>query len=77
MAEQIDKKLLTGLKFRSSKKASEGGGFVPTERNLAPADVLNWKDNGDTVTIVTKDGKKHVVNKKAAEKSKPESGGEE
>ena len=70
MAEQIDKKYLAGLKFKSSKKDKESGAFVPTERALQPADVLDWKDKGDTVVIVTADGKKHTVNKKAAEKGK-------
>lgn len=63
MTEQIDKKYLAGLKFCSSKPAKEG--YVPTERNLNPSDVLDWKDNGDTVTIVTADGKKYAVNKNA------------
>ena len=68
-AEQIDKKLLAGLKFKSSEKGEEGG-YVPTKRPLTPADVLDWKDNGASVTIVAADGQKHIVDKK----SKPEGG---
>lgn len=67
MAEAIDKKYLAGLKYKSStaKKTEEGVRFIPTERALTPADVLDWKDNGPTVTIVTADGRKHTVDKNA------------
>lgn len=66
-SEAIDKKLLEGLVFRSSKqkKGESGTTNIPTERALTPADVLDWKDNGATVIIVTGDGKKHTVTKKA------------
>ena len=67
-AKPIDAKYLKGLVYRSSepRKTEEGTRHVPTERELAPGDVLDWKDNGATVTIVTGDGQKHVVEKKAA-----------
>lgn len=67
-AESIDKKLLEGLVFKSSKpkKGDNGTVNVPTERPLTPADVLDWKDNGAAVVIVTADGQKHTVAKKAA-----------
>lgn len=67
MAKPIDAKYLKGLVYRSSnpEKSEEGVRHVPTKRDLEPADVLDWKDNGDTVTIVTADGQKHVVSKKA------------
>lgn len=68
MAEAIDKKYLVGLKFKSSKpnKTAEGVKHIPFERNLQPADVLDWKDNGPSVTIVTADGQKYTVDKKTA-----------
>lgn len=71
MAEQmIDGKFLKGLTFRSSKpvKGEEGTKHQPIERALKPADVLDWLDKGDTVVIVTADGRKYQVDKKAAEK---------
>lgn len=70
----IDKKHLAGLKFRSSKPSKESSGNVPTERALAPGDVMDWKDNGATVTITTFDGRKHVVDKNP--KAKPAGGSE-
>ena len=71
-AEQIDKKYLAGLKYRSStsKKTEEGLVNFPTERALKADDILDWKDNGASVTIVTADGQKYNVDKKAAEKAK-------
>lgn len=73
--EAIDKKLLAGLKFRSSEKSENGEGFTPTKRALTPADVLDWKDNGTSVTIVTADGQKYNVSKtaKVKDESKDES----
>lgn len=70
MAELIDKKYLAGLKFRSSKpvKSAEGTKHIPTERALQPTDVLDWKDNGPSVTIVTADGQKVTIEKAAAAK---------
>jgi len=61
--EAIDKKFLAGLKYRSSKPAKEGGGSVPTERALTPADVLDWNEKGSIVTIVTADGQKYKIDK--------------
>ncbi|WP_298434547.1 hypothetical protein [Geobacter sp.] len=65
----IDAKFLKGLVFRSSEpqKTEEGTRHAPTKRDLEPADVLDWKDNGATITIVTADGQKHTVDKKAKE----------
>lgn len=71
MSEAIDKKLLAGLKFRSSKPGKDGG-FVPTERNLTPGDVLDWAENGSVVTIVTADGQKYKVDKNAKGKAPAE-----
>lgn len=69
--EPIDKKYLAGLKWRSSKQVKDGKGKVtnqPVERALQPADVLDWKDQGATVVIVTSDGRKHQVDKKSVTK---------
>ncbi|GER92682.1 hypothetical protein A45J_0400 [hot springs metagenome] len=70
MAEkQIDAKYLKGLKFRTSeaKKVKEDGEekvrHTPVERDLTTDDVLDWKDKGDSVTVVTKDGQKYNVSK--------------
>lgn len=63
--EPIPAEYLTGLVFRSSKpkKTDTGKVNLPTERPLTPADVLNWKDNGETVTIITADGQKYTADK--------------
>lgn len=63
--EPIPFEYLDGLVFRSSKskKTETGKVNVPTERPLTPEDVLTWKDNGETVTIITADGQKHTVDK--------------
>ncbi len=72
--EEIIGKLLKGLKFRTSEGreiVDENGKkktkFIPIERALKPGDVLSWKDKGDVVVIVAKDGTKHTVAKEAAE----------
>lgn len=74
----IDAKYLKGLVYQSSepRKTEDGTRHVPTSRDLEPADVLNWKDNGATVTIVTADGRKHVVDKKGADKAPDKSAGD-
>ncbi len=71
MAEQkIDAKYLEGLKFRGAeiKKVKTDAGdkekSVPFERDLTADDVLDWKDKGDSVVIVTADGQKHTVARK-------------
>lgn len=69
MAKPIDKKYLEGLVYRDAerKEVEEDGGkkvrYNPTERPLEPGDVLNWVDNGPSVTFVTADGKKYTVDK--------------
>lgn len=64
-SDPIPPEYLTGLVFRSSKqkKTETGKANIPTERPLVPEDVLSWKDNGETVTIITADGQKHTVDK--------------
>jgi hypothetical protein len=58
----IDEKYLAGLKYRSSRPRKGGAGdddatvHVPTERDLTPADVLDWAFVGDLVSFVTADG---------------------
>jgi hypothetical protein len=71
-AKQIDPKLLAGLTFRTSKvrkgKPGEDDATMHdrVERDLTPDDVLDWADNGATVTVVTADGQKYRIDKKAA-----------
>lgn len=65
--EGFDKAWLAGLKFGTSKKAKEGG-FQKIEQDLQEKHVLDWIDNGETVTLVTADGRKHTVAKKKAAK---------
>lgn len=77
MAKAIDKKCLDGLIFRGAttetvkdeETGRETGRSVPFSRPLEQDDVLDWVDNGATITLVTADGKKHTVSKKA-EKAK-------
>jgi urease accessory protein UreE len=72
MAKPIDKKYLAGLTFRSSKAKKVTGEdgtkvqHVPVERELTAEDVLDWKDTGAAVVIVTADGQKYTVEKKAS-----------
>jgi len=69
MAERIDAKLLKGLRYRTSegKRVNEDGRnvmkYAPVERPMRQEDVLDWKDNGQTVTMVTADGQKLTVEK--------------
>lgn len=71
MARTIDPKYLAGLKFNFAEKrtAKKDGREVvrniPQQRDLAPDDVMDWKDYGDYVVIVTLDGQKYNVPKKA------------
>ena len=75
MAKPIDKKYLAGLTFSGANvEDSEEDGktvkrSVPFRRDLEQGDVLDWLDNGDSIIIVTADGRKHTVSKKA-EKAK-------
>ena len=68
MAEKIDKALLEGLTFSGSKAVKNAGKteYQKFTRELTPDDVLDFKDTGSAVTIVTKDGKKYSVAKKKA-----------
>jgi hypothetical protein len=62
---------LKGLTYRgtTAKPVEEDGRkkvtYVTFERPLEAGDVLDWKDKGTTVVIVTKDGRKYSVSKKA------------
>lgn len=80
----IDAKLLKGLTFktaeiRETKDENSGKPIkksLPVERALKPADVLDWKDLGDTVVIVAKDGRKYRVEKEAGDAPKGKKGGD-
>lgn len=69
--ETIPEKYLKGLVFNGAtheevfdkKLDKKKTVHTPFERPLKAADVLSWKDAGDVVSIVTKDGKKHEVKK--------------
>ena len=64
MAKAIEAKFLKGLTItvlQKKKIRGEDGEEirkVPVERDLTPEDVLDWKDTGDAVVIVTADGQK-------------------
>jgi urease accessory protein UreE len=83
-SKQLDPKYLSGLKHRTTEvrevKDKDDGRqkkkHFPIEREMTSADVLSWKDNGATVTIVTADGRKLTVDKKAkAEKTDDQKAG--
>lgn len=65
LLEPIAAEWLEGLVFRSARTKKTDSGTVnhPTERPLTPGDVLNWNDNGDTVSFVTADGQKYTIDK--------------
>lgn len=69
MAQKIDAKLLKGLQFDYVEKKTvkkDGRDVVQNirgQRPLTPDDVLDWKDYGAKVVIVTADGQKHTVEK--------------
>ncbi|HIJ95790.1 MAG TPA: hypothetical protein HPP94_08665 [Desulfuromonadales bacterium] len=76
-SKAIDRKFLEGLVFKGATvetvtdedSGREVARSKPFSRPLEQNDVLDWVDNGDTVTLVTADGKKYTVAKKA-EKAK-------
>jgi hypothetical protein len=68
--KRIDKKYLEDLDFHSSEgKAVVGENgrksmvYTPTVRPLLPSDVLDWKETGVSIILVTADGRKHIVPK--------------
>lgn len=73
MAERIDAKYLKGLKFRSSegKQVMDDGRevirYTAAERNMKPDDVLDWRDTGSDIILVTADGQKVTVSKEKRE----------
>lgn len=75
--KQIDEKWLKGLKYRTAKREkveAEGAEKkyrnVPVIEPLTPDKVLAWNDRGTEIVIVSADGKKHIVSKKAAQAEK-------
>jgi len=71
MAEAIDKKYLEGLIFRESvrKVTEENGetktGFAVAERPLELGDILGSRETKTELIIVTADGQKYTIAKKA------------
>ncbi|TAN61055.1 hypothetical protein EPN18_07410 [bacterium] len=69
MPEKIDAKYLKGLRFRGSegKNVNEDGRtvikYAPVERAMRVEDVLNWRDAGSAIVLVTTDGQKVTVSK--------------
>lgn len=74
--QKLDPKWLEGLKFYyADKKMVEKNGrktlqAIPMERPLKESDLLDlpngeksWKDLGDKIVMVTKNGKKYTVDK--------------
>lgn len=66
----FDKKWLEGLKFKTSEPREvkgedgrPGKQHIPKERALRQEDILSWKDNGNSVVLVTADGQKYTVSK--------------
>ena len=81
--EEINAKFLRGLTYKTSeaKKSKDDNGkektaFIPVERALKPEDVLDWKDRGDAVVIVAKDGRKYRVETDAGDAPKGKKGGD-
>ncbi len=66
---KFNSKWLDGLKFHyAEKKMIEKNGrktlqAIAMERPLKEDDLLAWKDLGDKVVIVTKNGKKYFIKK--------------
>jgi hypothetical protein len=80
--KSIDAKYLDGLTFRDVKQQkvkTEDGDMMkmfPFDRPLTPDDVLDWVDKGDTVSIVTGDGQRHIIDKKSGKEKGKAKGGE-
>jgi len=78
MAKAIEAKFLKGLTItvlQKKKIKGEDGDEVRkvlVKRDLTPDDVLDWKDKGDAVVIVTADGQKHVVAKRGGDEKDPD-----
>jgi len=63
---KVEQKHLEGLVFRTVKTAKGEDGkkkYVPQERPLTIEDLLAQADKGDTFVVVTKNGRKHVIQK--------------
>lgn len=74
MGKTIDAKFLKGLIYRTAeaKKIKGEDGVkvqhIPRERNLRPADVLDYALTGAGLVTVAGDGQKHTVEISAAER---------
>jgi len=73
---KIDQKFLEGIKMTGAdEKTVEKDGRktiqnIPWERQAKEEDVLSWKDYGDYVVIVIKDGRKYKVEKNGKKEEK-------
>ena len=77
MADGVKKEWLDGLKFRDRKATTEVVGgrrkvtYTAVERPLRTEDVLNFTETETSVVLVTADGQKLTVAKKAEKKDPP------
>lgn len=74
MGRKIEKKYLAGLKFHYSEanEVETGEGLTERQytsmmRDLTPDDVMDWADRGSFIILVTADGQKYCVQKKAGD----------
>lgn len=73
--EKIDAKYLKGAKYKTSegRKVNEDGRettkYAVVERPMRQDDVLDWKDNGGNIVMVTADGQKLTVAKAPAKEN--------
>ena len=73
---KIESRYLREIKMTGAeeKKVEKDGRkttqFIPWERQAKEEDVLKYEDNGDSVHIVMKDGRKYDVPKKEKEDKK-------
>lgn len=78
---KVEQKHLEGLTYRTTKIVkSEAGGkkkTAPVERPLTIEDLLSQSEQAETFTVVTKDGRKHVVPKAPAPGKSAKAGKEE
>lgn len=71
--ERILEKYLKGIVIRNNKQIEGSNKHIKYEaitKAATPEDVLDWKDCGNTISIVTKDGKKYSVPKDIIKPSK-------
>lgn len=73
MNEAIDEKYLEGLEMTGAERQyGDGKGiWVPWTRQMVTEDILAAKEYGGVLTLVSKDGRKHVVPNETTAISEP------